>query len=268
MICFPNIKINIGLDIISKRADGYHNIETVFFPVPYYDILEVLPSSGFEFINKGLKIDCPVEKNLCYKAYKLLSDEYKINPVKIILYKNISFGTGLGAGSSDAAFTLKIINDLYSLNLSDDRLLELASSIGADCAFFIKNRPLLATGTGNIFTEVELQLKNKILVLCIPQISVNTASAYKNCNPGIPEKKLSELIKLPVSQWKNNIKNDFETVVFKEFPVLNNIKQCLYDKGAEYVQMSGSGSAIFGIFSDLPENLEIKECTNLKVFNL
>ncbi|MDL2262657.1 4-(cytidine 5'-diphospho)-2-C-methyl-D-erythritol kinase [Bacteroidales bacterium OttesenSCG-928-I21] len=258
MICFPNIKINIGLNILSRRKDGYHNIESVFFPVPYCDILEILPSSNFEIINKGIKIDCPIEKNLCFKAHNLIKERYEISPIKIILFKNVPFGTGLGAGSSDAAHTLILLNRIFDLKISEEELIEIASSIGADCAFFIKNKPVLATGIGNIFQEIDLQLTNKHIVLCLPNISINTAFAYKNCKIQTPEKHLPELIKYPISEWKNNIKNDFETSVFREFPNLKEIKQSLYDEGAIYAQMSGSGSAIFGIFENYPKDLKIK----------
>jgi len=267
MICFPNIKINIGLDITSRRDDGYHNIETVFYPIQLNDILEILPSDKFELINEGIQIDCVVEKNLCYKAYNILNDQYKIPPVKIILYKNIPFGTGLGSGSSDAAHTLILLNKFFKLNLDEKALLHFASTLGADCAFFIKNKPVIASGVGNIFQEISLNLSGKYLLLCLPEVSVNTANAYKNCKPIIPEKSLAELIKLPIAEWKNNIKNDFENTVFTNFPVLRKIKDELYSKGAIYAQMSGSGSAIFGIFDEAP-NVELKNCVNCKTIML
>jgi 4-diphosphocytidyl-2-C-methyl-D-erythritol kinase len=262
MICFPNIKINIGLDIVSRREDGYHNIETVFFPVLYNDILEILPSDKFELINEGIQIDCPVEKNLCYKAYRIIEENYKIPPVKIILFKNVPFGTGLGSGSSDAAHTLILLNKIFKLNISDQELLDYASSLGADCAFFIKNKPVIASGTGNIFNEIKLKLTGMYLLLCLPELSVNTANAYKSCKPEIPQKSLDDLIKLPIKEWKNNIKNDFEKNVFADFPVLNEIKKELYDKGAAYAQMSGSGSAVFGLFDENITGLKLESCKN------
>ncbi len=267
MICFPNIKINIGLDIVSKREDGYHNIETVFVPVLYHDILEILPSDNFELINEGIQIDCPLESNLCYKAYKIIKEKFGIPPVKIILYKNVPFGTGLGSGSSDAAHTLILLNKIFKLNISEESLLILASSLGSDCAFFIKNKPVIASGVGNIFSEIDLNLEGKYLLLCLPEVSVNTTNAYKNCKSEIPKNSLSELIKLPLKDWKNNIKNDFENTVFANFPVLGKIKEELYEKGAEYAQMSGSGSAVFGIFNDAPSTV-LKNCVNCKLFKL
>jgi len=268
MICFPNIKINIGLDIISKREDGYHNIETVFYPVRYNDILEIFPSERFELINHGIKIDCFLEKNLCYKAYKILEDNYKIPPVKIILYKNVPYGTGLGAGSSDAASTLILINEIYELKISEEKLLYYASQIGADCAFFIKNKAVIASGVGNDLKEINLDLSGNTLIICIPQIVVNTKIAYQNCKPRIPEKRLEYLIRQPMSQWKSTIKNDFEDTVFESFPVLKKIKNELYENGAIYAQMSGSGSAIFGFFSSNPRKINLTNCEIFNIFTL
>jgi len=260
MITFPNIKINIGLDILEPRSDGYHNIESLFYPVNYTDILEILPSETFELINKGIQIDCPVDKNLCYKAWKLIDDNHKINPVKIILYKNVPFGTGLGSGSSDAAFTLKMLNEMFNLELSEETLIKYASQIGADCAFFIKNKPVFASGIGTEFSETNLDLSGYYLLLCLPDVSVNTANAYKNCKPHFPQKKLSDLIKLPIEEWKNYIKNDFETSIFPENLILSDIKNELYEKGAIYAQMSGSGSSVFGIFKEDYKDIELETC--------
>jgi 4-diphosphocytidyl-2-C-methyl-D-erythritol kinase len=267
MICFPNIKINIGLDIISRRDDGYHNIETVFIPVHFNDILEILPSEKFELINEGIQIDCPVEKNLCYKAYEILEEQYRIPPVKIVLYKNVPFGTGLGSGSSDAAHTLILLNKIFKLELTEETMLQIASTLGADCAFFIKNKPVVASGVGNVFKEIELDISGKFLLLCLPDVAVNTANAYKNCKPSLPEKSLTESIKLPLEEWNNNIKNDFENTVFADFPVLNEIKKELYKNGAIYAQMSGSGSAVYGIFNEVPCS-ELKNCVNCKIIEL
>ncbi|PLX08288.1 MAG: 4-(cytidine 5'-diphospho)-2-C-methyl-D-erythritol kinase [Marinilabiliales bacterium] len=262
MISFPNIKINIGLDILERRSDGYHNIESLFYPVNYTDILEILPNDRFELINKGIIIDSPEEKNLCYKAWKLIDDNHKIGPVKIILYKNVPFGTGLGSGSSDAAFTLKMLNEMFELQLSEEKLIEYASQIGADCAFFIKNKQVLATDIGTKFQDTNIDLTGYYLVLCIPDVAVKTANAYKNCKPHFPDKKLEDLLKLPVQNWKDNIKNDFEESIFPEHPILAEIKKELYEKGAIYAQMSGSGSAIYGIFDESPDNININSCKN------
>lgn len=252
-ICFPNAKINIGLDIVSRRSDGYHNICTVFYPINITDAMEIMPSDEFIFDNHGIKIDCEIEKNLCYKAYKMLKDDFNLPTVKFVLYKHIPFGSGLGAGSSDAAFSIKMLNDMFSLKLTTEQMVAYASRLGADCAFFIQNRPMLAEGTGNIFHETKLNLSGKTLVLVLPPISVNTAKAYANCHPAEPEFTLEESIKLPLAQWKDRIKNDFEPTVFAENPLLAEIKQKLYERGAIFAQMSGSGSTMYGIFEAKPQ---------------
>lgn len=258
-IGFPNAKINIGLDIIRKRSDGYHDISTLFYPINITDAMEIMPSDKFIFDNRGIKIDCEIEKNLCYKAYKMLKDDFDLPPVKFVLYKHIPFGSGLGAGSSDAAFTIKMLNDMFSLKLSVEQMVAYASRLGADCAFFIHNRPMLAEGTGNILYEAELNLSGKTLVLVLPQISVNTARAYSQCKPAEPQYKLEDSIKLPMEQWKYRIKNDFEPTVFGENPLLTEIKQKLYESGAIFAQMSGSGSTMYGIFEAKPQ-LDFASC--------
>lgn len=268
MICFPNTKVNIGLNILSKRSDGYHDIETIFYPVPFYDILEILPSEDFELINEGIRIDCPVENNLCFKAYDLLLRNFKIGPVKIILYKNVPFGSGLGAGSSNAAHTLILLNKMFDLKIDNNELTDLASLIGADCAFFIKNRPVFATGIGNVFNDLNLDLRNKFIVICLPGVSVNTAAAYKNSVPSIPQKRIKDIINLPIKEWKYCLKNDFEDPVFDGYPDLIKIKNELYERGAEYAQMSGSGSAIFGIFDSIPEDFQLNSCKGIKIVRL
>ncbi|MBO7134844.1 MAG: 4-(cytidine 5'-diphospho)-2-C-methyl-D-erythritol kinase [Bacteroidales bacterium] len=262
VICFPNAKINIGLDIVRRRSDGYHDIRTLFYPINITDAMEIMPSDEFVFDNRGIKIDCETEKNLCFKAYKMLKDDFDLPPVKFVLYKHIPFGSGLGAGSADAAFTIKMLNDMFSLKLSTEQMVAYASRLGADCAFFIHNRPMLAEGTGNIFHETGINLSGKVLVLAIPQISVNTARAYANCHPMEPEFKLEESLKLPLEQWKDRIKNDFEPTVFAQNPVLMEIKQKLYEDGAVFAQMSGSGSSIYGIFDAKPQKIEIPNCKN------
>lgn len=250
MVRFPNAKINIGLNIINKRDDGFHNIETVFYPIGLSDILEInISNDQITFENTGLTIENKrLESNLCFKAYQELQKNFSLNPVNIHLHKIIPFGAGLGGGSSNASFTLKEINSLMKLNLSEKTLLNYAEKIGSDCPFFIINKPSLATEKGNILTPINLSLKGYYLVLIFPRVHINTAKAYSEIIPAKPEKKLSDLIKLPIETWKNLIKNDFEDSVFKNHPELRKIKEKLYSKGAIYASMSGSGSSIFGIF--------------------
>ncbi len=268
MISFPNIKINLGLNIVEKRTDGYHNIETVFYPVQFNDILEILKSDKFEFINTGIKIDCNIEQNLCYKAWQLMNKKYSIGPVKIILHKNVPVGTGLGAGSSNAAFTIKSLNELFDLNLSEDEQISIASVLGADCAFFIKNKPVFATEKGDKFSDINISLKNYYLLICLPKVSVKTAEAYKNCLPKKPEKNISEILKTEIHHWKNYLVNDFENTVFLKYPDLKQLKEDIYLNGSIFGLMSGSGSAIYGIFENEPKNLKFKVECNYKIIKL
>lgn len=252
MLCFPNAKVNLGLNVVSKRLDGYHNLETVFYPVAIKDALEVVPAAGEKgiFRQSGILLDGNPEQNLVIKAYSLLKKEYNIPEIDIYLRKNIPFGAGLGGGSADAAFMLKLLNNIYELHLSDDQLEALASRLGADCPFFIRNKPVFATGTGNIFTPVNLSLKGYYMVLVNPNIHVSTKEAYAMIQAQQPELSLIEIIKTPVETWKENMINDFETGVFAQYPALSNIKEKLYESGAVYASMSGSGSSVFGLFKE------------------
>lgn len=252
MITFPNAKINIGLNIIEKRSDGFHNLETVFYPINLSDILEFIPIDGNEtiFENSGLEIDGNPNDNLCVKAYDLLKADFDLPSVKIHLHKIIPFGAGLGGGSSDAAFMLKSINEQFNLSLSNEKLKEYASKLGADCSFFIENKPSFGIDKGDVLTEIELDLKDYHFVIVKPNIHVPTAVAYSNVKPKFPKIRLQEAIKQPIETWKNNITNDFENSIFKVFPEIENIKNKLYEQGAIYASMSGSGSSVFGIFKD------------------
>lgn len=254
MISFPNCKINIGLDIISKRSDGYHNIETVFYPLTLCDALEVLPSGvgqgEDEFSMEGMKLDGDTEQNLCMKALRLMQKRTAIPPVKIVLMKKIPIGAGLGGGSSDAAFTLKMVNTFSDAGHTDEHLIKMASVLGSDCAFFIVNKPVFASGIGNQMSPVSLKLEGLTIVIVKPPIFVSTAKAYAGTIPNVPERSLKELIQLPVTEWKNVIKNDFEQTIFTHHPEIAAIKKRMYEMGALYASMSGSGSSVFGFFND------------------
>jgi 4-diphosphocytidyl-2-C-methyl-D-erythritol kinase len=249
MITFPNAKINIGLNIVEKRPDGYHNIETLFYPIPIKDALEIVPSNDkkHSFHSYGIPVGDP-DKNLVMKALRLLEKDFHIPGLEIHLEKAIPFGAGLGGGSADAAFMLKMLNEFSNLNLSDSQLEHYASKIGADCPFFIKNKPAFATGIGDLLEPVELSLKGYFLVLIKPDIHISTPEAYSLVSPRNPEISIKEWIKKPVKEWKNGIVNDFEKSIFAKYPVIAEIKEQLYDKGALYASMSGSGSSVFGIF--------------------
>ncbi|WP_455638720.1 4-(cytidine 5'-diphospho)-2-C-methyl-D-erythritol kinase [Parabacteroides sp.] len=248
MIYFPNAKINLGLNVVSKRPDGYHNIETIFYPIPVKDALEVVEAKTQSFSQTGIQVDAPVEKNLVIKALNLLKTSYDIPPLEIHLLKAIPFGAGLGGGSADAAFMLKLLNDFCRLNLPAEELEKTAASIGADCPFFIRNTPVFASGTGNIFEPVELSLKGYYLCLVKPDVAVSTPEAYSLVTPTAPAVSLKEIITSPIEEWKDTMVNDFEKSVFAKHPVIARIKEELYQAGAVYASMSGSGSSVFGLF--------------------
>lgn len=256
MLTYPNAKVNLGLHVVEKRTDGYHSIETVFYPVKgLSDILEVLPSKANHttLTNTGLLVDAPVEQNLCVKAWGLLCKDFSIPPVELYLHKQIPFGAGLGGGSADAACCLLLLNKLFTLNLSGNRLKEYALQLGSDCAFFIENRPMLATGRGEILKELPLSLAGKHIAIVYPPIHVSTTQAYANITPKQPSHSLAQLLSLPIGQWKERLTNDFEESIFKAHPQIAEIKEALYKKGAIYASMSGSGSSVFGIFEELPD---------------
>ena len=260
MITFPNIKINLGLSITEKRPDGYHNLETVFYPVALEDALEIRTNpeaqQKFTLHQHGMEIAGNPENNLVVKAYLLLEKEFHLPPVEIHLYKHIPSGAGLGGGSSDAAFMLKLLNEHYNLQLSDNQLEDYAAILGADCAFFIKNTPTYAEGIGNIFSPIELSLKGYRIMIVKPDVFVSTREAFANIRPHRPEYPVREVIRRPVAEWKDTLINDFEASVFPQYPVIGEIKEELYHQGAIYASMSGSGSSVFGLFAagtTLPE---------------
>jgi 4-diphosphocytidyl-2-C-methyl-D-erythritol kinase len=261
MIFFPNAKINIGLNIINKRSDGYHNIETIFCPIGLADILEFVilpgvPSGDVSYSFSGIPVDGSVESNLCIKAYRMLDKEFKLPAIAIHLHKIVPPGAGLGGGSSDAAFMLKALNKQFGLNLGEDQLCGFASQLGSDCAFFIKNRPLFGYERGNSFREIQSFPRYFEIAVINPGIHVNTAEAYAGICPGQPSQPLETLINLPVPEWKDKIINDFEDSIMKKYPVIRNIKNKLYEKGAVYASMSGSGSSVYGLFEHKAPDLE------------
>lgn len=260
MIIFPNAKINIGLNVVERRPDGYHNIETVFYPIGLSDILEVEVSvncSDYSFSSSGIPIDGDPEDNLIVKAYHLLRSGCQFPPIDISLIKQIPFGAGLGGGSSDAAFMLKTLNKMFELKMTPGKLEKLAAKLGADCPVFIKNKPVFATGIGNVFTPIKLSLKDYFLLLVKPDIYVSTPEAYSLVKPEKTEKSLVDLIQKPITEWKDTIKNDFEKSVFSQYPAIEKIKNDLYQMGAIYASMSGSGSSVYGIFESEPENTKL-----------
>tara|TARA_B110000467_G_C18299284_1_gene470174 strand:- start:182 stop:934 length:753 start_codon:yes stop_codon:yes gene_type:complete len=238
----------VGLHIVSKRADGYHELETIFYPIDWCDVLEIVPSDEQQFTSSGLAI--PGKGNLCLDAYHLLKADFDISAVHIHLHKVIPIGAGLGGGSSDAAFTLKGLNELFDLKLSNEQLRAYAVQLGADCPFFVENKPMLATGIGEVLSPIELDLSNYHLAIVKPDIHVSTAEAYSSVVPNQPTHSLADLIRQPIADWQ--VQNDFEKSVFAQYPEVEKLKQSLYEKGAVYAAMSGSGSAVFGLFKELP----------------
>ncbi len=258
MITFPNCKINLGLWVIQRRPDGYHDIQTVMMPVPWCDILEIVPAIGAEttLAVSGIQIDSPQEKNLCYKAWRLMADKYGIPPVSIHLHKVIPAGAGLGGGSSDASFTLKKLNSMFNLNLDKETLRSLAVQLGMDCSFFIENVPALSTGRGEFLKLVSLQLDGYYLVIVKPPIHVSTAAAFLGTKPRYREDSIDEITNLPVQDWKHELHNDFENTVFDLYPEIQDIRNLMYRHGAIYSSMSGSGSAVYGLFTGKPAEMD------------
>jgi len=256
VITFPNCKINLGLNIIRKRPDGFHDIETIFYPVRIYDILEIIPaseiSSGYDdllFTTSGTAIDGDKGNNLCVEAYHLLKKDFPSIPAaQMHLHKTIPIGAGLGGGSADASFALKLLNKTFDLQLSDEDLIAYSDRLGSDCPFFILNKPCFASGTGEILEPVAVDLRRYKLVLINPGIHINTGAAFSQVTPALPSRSIKELIQSPVSEWKKELINDFEAPVFKQYPEIAKIKDELYNAGAVYASLSGSGSTVYGIF--------------------
>jgi 4-diphosphocytidyl-2-C-methyl-D-erythritol kinase len=268
MITFPNAKINLGLNVVERRPDGYHNLETLFYPIPLQDALEVTRArkmapgdEPYSLHISGRPIEGDPADNLVVKAYRLVKELHPdIAPVDIHMYKHIPTGAGLGGGSADAAFMLCLLNSKFQLGMTEDELERHAARLGADCAFFVRNRPVFATGIGNIFHPVELSLKGFHLVLVKPAIFVSTKAAFAMIRPRRPQVDLREVARMPVEEWKGVMHNDFEDSVFPQFPEIAAIKDRLYDLGAVYASMSGSGSSVFGLFRQPVANVEEKFC--------
>lgn len=259
MVAFPGCKINLGLQVLAKRPDGYHDISTCYFPIPWSDVLEILPSTEEKFQVTGLSIPGNVSENLCYKACELLRQDFKIPPLQLHLHKIIPPGSGLGGGSADAGHTLLILNSLFDLRISEDQLMTYAHKLGSDCAFFICNKASMGSGRGEILEPSAVKLDGYYLVVVAPQVHLSTAEAYHEVTPRIPKVNISELLQTPVIQWKHGLTNDFESAAFKKFPALSNLKEKLNSLGALFSSMSGSGSSIYGIFDkeiSLQKNFE------------
>jgi len=249
MLSFPNCKINLGLHIVKKREDGYHDLETVFLPIPFTDVLEIIESTKTELTVSGLPIE--TENNLCLKAYQILKNDFPQLPaVKIHLYKEIPMGAGLGGGSSDAAFTLQLINKKFQLNLKTEQLLDYALRLGSDCPFFIINKPCFATSTGEILQPINIDLKNYKILIVNLGIHIETKWAFSKIKPAQPTASIQQIVTQPVKTWKDKLINDFEIPVFNEYPQIKKLKTQLYNAGALYASLTGTGSTVYGIFNN------------------
>lgn len=267
MVLFPPAKINIGLYVTEKRVDGFHNLESAFFHIPWTDILEITPSDTFEFIAGGIPIPGNSTQNLCVKAFTLLQEKYNLPNVTIELHKILPMGAGLGGGSSDAAYTLMGLRDLFNLPLSNQELIPFAQQLGSDCAFFLTNLPQFGTGKGDELQPIDISLKGYFGLLVYPNVGISTKEAYAGISPQKAPNHLPDVLKQDIHTWKNLIHNDFEKSIFPHYPQLKAIKEQLYQLGAIYAAMSGSGSTLYGIFSSIPdENAFAKQGFMTKVF--
>ncbi len=255
MILFPPAKINLGLRVRSKRPDGYHELESLMFQLPWCDILEIVPREQFSFTGTGIPIPGEESSNLCIRAYRLLQEKYTLPPVAIHLHKNIPMGAGLGGGSADGTYTLLILNRLFELGLNPDELRVFAAQLGSDCPLFVENYPQLASGRGEILEAFPLDLKGHYVHLINPGIHVGTREAFAKLLLGQQETSIRETLAKPLETWEDALKNDFETTVFVQYPKLAEIKKQLYTNGASYAAMSGSGSTLFGIYTKKPQPL-------------
>ena len=278
MLTFPNCKINLGLHILQKRADGFHDLETVFYPLPLKDALEVISdieknknsTPSISFSSSGSPIEIQTEENICVKAYHLIKKDFPQLPaIKMHLHKIIPTGAGLGGGSADGAFALKLLNEKFNLRLSIEELKHYGLQLGSDCPFFILNKPCVATGRGEILEEIQLDLSDYKFVLVNPGIHINTGWAFSQITPTLPKRSAKEIIQQPIETWKNELITDFESTVFKNYPEIKEIKDSLYRSNAVYAGLSGSGSTVFGIFKKesktsffFPSHYFIKELIN------
>ena len=267
MLTFANAKINLGLFLTEKRVDGYHNLQTVFYPIKINDVVELVDAEETSMLIKGVDIPGDAIDNICLKAFQTLQKDFKLPNQQIVLLKNIPVGAGLGGGSSDAAFLIKLVNQKFGLGLTDEQMEAYCRPLGADCAFFIKNKPTYAFAKGDEFEELSVDLSAYYLVLVKPPVHVSTAEAYRKVNVKQPSSSLKDLIHLPLQDWQAHIFNDFEPSVFAKYPQIDGIKTKLYQAGAKFALMSGSGSSVFAIFEKEVQLPELEK-DNLVFYNI
>ncbi|GGF21034.1 4-(cytidine 5'-diphospho)-2-C-methyl-D-erythritol kinase [Hymenobacter cavernae] len=258
MLVFPNAKLNLGLYITSQRPDGFRNLESVFVPLPWCDALEILPAATNDLTLSGIPIPGDPATNLCWRAYELLKADFNLPPVQMHLHKTVPIGAGLGGGSGDAAFALRALTELFELNLTPETLEDYARRLGSDCAFFIQNKPVFAYEKGDVFEPIDLVLTGMACKVIYPDLHISTAEAYARVKPQAPRHDLRQSLAQPIEQWRSLISNDFEDALAPHYPLLGELKQALYDAGASYASLSGSGSAVYGLFpgrENLPQLL-------------
>jgi 4-diphosphocytidyl-2-C-methyl-D-erythritol kinase len=256
VIVFPNCKINLGLNVVSRRGDGYHDIETILYPVNWCDALEAVAAkdraNGARLEISGMATDISSEDNLVLRAWRLLENDHSLPAANLFLHKAIPTGAGLGGGSSDAAFTIRLISDLFDLRIPEERLHGYAAKLGSDCPFFVTNVPVIARGKGDDMQPIKVDLSAYYILIVHPRIHSSTAEAYSNIVPGKPAEPIEEIIAAPVSTWRNRLINQFEATMVHRYPEIRVLKEKFYSAGATYASMSGSGSAVYGIFSERP----------------
>lgn len=276
MINFPIAKINLGLNVVSKRDDGYHNLETVFYPVPIKDALEVFPmEDGFpsdvrcDLKVTNLFIDGDEQKNLVVKAYNMIAQDYELPRVHVHLYKHIPTQAGMGGGSSNCAYMIRLLNEMFLLGMSDEKMIGYAARLGADCAFFIKAQPAYAEGIGEKLQPISIDLSGYKMLVVRPNIPVSTKEAFSLITPQVPKKNCLDIVRQPIETWKDELVNDFERSVFAIHPEIGRLKEMMYEQGAVYAAMSGSGSSVFGLFSDTPDEKSFVGCMDeLSIFTI
>lgn len=276
MINFPIAKINLGLNVVSKRDDGYHNLETVFYPVPIKDALEVFPmEDGFpsdvrcDLKVTNLFIDGDEQKNLVVKAYNMIAQDYELPRVHVHLYKHIPTQAGMGGGSSNCAYMIRLLNEMFSLGMSDEKMIGYAARLGADCAFFIKAQPAYAEGIGEKLQPISIDLSGYKMLVVRPNIPVSTKEAFSLITPQVPKKNCLDIVRQPIETWKDELVNDFERSIFAIHPEIGRLKEMMYEQGAVYAAMSGSGSSVFGLFSDTPDEKSFVGCMDeLSIFTI
>ena len=276
MINFPIAKINLGLNVVSKRDDGYHNLETVFYPVPIKDALEVFPmEDGFpsdvrcDLKVTNLFIDGDEQKNLVVKAYNMIAQDYELPRVHVHLYKHIPTQAGMGGGSSNCAYMIRLLNEMFSLGMSDEKMIGYAARLGADCAFFIKAQPAYAEGIGEKLQPISIDLSGCKMLVVRPNIPVSTKEAFSLITPQVPKKNCLDIVRQPIETWKDELVNDLERSAFAIHPEIGRLKEMMYEQGAVYAAMSGSGSSVFGLFSDTPDEKSFVGCMDeLSIFTI